>query len=32
MTNAPSKQIPTTMKAMVTMGHGGMEMMVYHED
>ena len=32
MTNAPSKQIPATMKAMVTMGHGGMEMMVYHED
>ncbi|MEO1638520.1 MAG: alcohol dehydrogenase family protein [Pseudomonadota bacterium] len=24
--------IPTTMKAMVTMGHGGLEQMVWHED
>ena len=27
-----SPRIPASMRAMVTMGHGGMEMMVYHQD
>ena len=25
-------KLPTTMKAMVTMGHGGIEQMVFHTD
>ena len=32
MTSPPSPALPSTMRAMVTMGHGGLDQIVYHDD
>jgi len=32
MTEPRAEKIPRTMRAMVTMGHGGLDQIVYHQD